>query len=60
MANHKWKDEYSTKVFKQESCVKCGVFREWYGGDMQCWVYEYPKGHEKYTSRKIFKRPECE
>jgi len=59
MANHKWKDE-GNKYNKQYRCVKCGVFRTWIGGDMQCWEYWYPSGHDKHTLHHIFKRPECE
>jgi len=56
--NHKWTDE-GNKFNKQDRCIKCGVFRTWIGGDMQCWNYWYPFGHKNHTLNKIFKRPEC-
>ena len=28
MANHKWKNE-GNKYNKQDSCLKCGLFRTW-------------------------------
>ena len=60
MANHKWKDESFSKYNKEHRCVKCGLQRTWRGGDMQCWRYWYPSGHDKHSLRHIYKRPECE
>jgi hypothetical protein len=60
MANHKWIDETINKYRKQHRCKKCGVYRDWLGGDMQCWEYWHPD-YSKNTiiSQHKFKRPEC-
>jgi len=60
MANHKWKDQSVSKWHKQFECVKCGVWKDWEGGDMQCWVFWYPNGHKKHRAgANIYDRPEC-
>lgn len=60
MSNHKWKDESFSKYRKTERCIKCGVYRDWIGGDMQCWEYWHP---DREINRDIephkFKRPDC-
>lgn len=59
MVNHKWKDESISKYHKTERCVKCGVYRDWIGGDMQCWQYWWPKTSDVGMVKTQFKRPEC-
>lgn len=61
MANHKWKDARESKFSqKQDECVKCGVFRFWLGGDMQCWEYWHPDYQKNVKiGKNKFKRPEC-
>ena len=59
MTNHKWKNEAESKYEKMESCTKCKVFRTWQGGDMQCWMYWYPREHDLAMIKKQFNRPEC-
>lgn len=57
MVNHKWKDESFSKYHKTELCIKCGVYRNWIGGDMQCWEYWHPDVKIYYPNK--FKRPDC-
>ena len=59
MPNHKWKDESFSKHKKEDCCIKCGVFRSWQYGDMQCWKYWWPKKHEIDMVKTQFERPEC-
>ena len=58
MSNHKWKDTSSRFNPKQGICTKCGIERNWLGGDMQCW--EYLDLRLAYgSSRTTLYRPEC-
>lgn len=59
MIRHKWEDVSFSKYNKQEHCIKCGVYRDWCGGDYQCWQYWYPVKSVYEAIRKIYKRPEC-
>lgn len=54
MKKHKWKTLIDWKNKKTQECEKCGVFREWLFGDMQCWVYTYLGSRKEYV-----KRPDC-
>lgn len=59
MVNHKWKDESFSRYYKEERCIKCGVFRTWLGGDMQCWEYWWPKKYDLAMIKKQFNRSTC-
>ena len=59
MANHKWKDESYSKYHKSQHCIKCGVYRNWRYGDMQCWEYWWARTNHSHTVKKQFERPEC-
>ena len=66
MKRHKWEEEqiheYGTKP---HTCVKCGIRKNWWGGDFQCWQYTWfitgkAMNGESYISlRESFHRPEC-
>ena len=58
MKRHKWKDTSST-IEKSSECEKCGMIRDWQGGDMQCWEYFDPRTPFN-TNRTTLNRPECE
>ncbi len=59
MANHKWMDLTTHKNNKQHRCKKCGVYRDWIGGDMQVWKYWHPRKSFSETVKYSFQRPEC-
>ena len=60
MKRHKWigitPNNFSPK---REKCIKCGIERNWCGGDMQGW--EYTDFNSVIDSdRSTFHRPKCE
>jgi len=59
MSNHRWTDISFSKYDKEERCEKCGVYRIWIGGDMQCWEYWWPKSSYFKEVKRQFKRPDC-
>jgi hypothetical protein len=53
--NHKWgkNNREGTMYHARQTCVKCGVIRQWLGSPWNCW---------EYSSKNIqttFKRPNC-
>lgn len=60
MKNHKWKDISFSKHNKAEECTKCGVFRNWRYGDMQCWEYWWPSKSNFSMAKTQLHRPDCE
>ena len=58
MKRHKWVN--SNPHRKSPMCIKCGVYRDWQGGDMQCWEYWHPDytANQKIINHK-FTRPDC-
>jgi hypothetical protein len=66
MANHRWKEEGElNKITKLHVCTKCGIYKEWIGGDYQCWEYWWiescpaTNGGVFSSVKKTYKRPEC-
>ncbi len=62
MKRHKWlPPEYRFEErTKNQKCSKCGLNREWLGGDYQCWVYYRMVSNGAELNRKeTFVRPEC-
>ena len=58
MANHKWEDKSNRFQPKCERCIKCGIERNWFGGNMQGWGYidyRLPIGEGRIT----LYRPSC-
>lgn len=51
---HKWQFVKDTKNQKIDECTKCGIFREWVGGEYQTWYYTRC-GQNKGS----FHRPNC-
>ena len=59
MKNHKWKDVSSRFHPKCERCIKCGIERNWLGGDMQCWQYIDYRLPKFGDGRISLHRPSC-
>ncbi len=67
MANHKWKKDAGIEEYgsNHHTCTKCGIGKNWWGGDFQCWQYTWfvngiaANGQPHYSLKESFKRPEC-
>ena len=62
MKRHKWllPENRFEESIKNQKCSKCGIYREWYGGDYQCWIYYRMEANgAEWERNETFDRPEC-